>query len=98
MYMYNCHQSRLKRMQKWAVRFAFSFKKYDHVSDYYKRLHWLPLDQFIKFCFVCSMYKQFHQGRCIPLEPPIQLGQSHSHPPILVILHWYSLIVQSLTG
>ena len=54
-------------------------KKYDHVSDYYKRLHWLPLNQFIKFRSVCSMYKQFHQGRCIPLEPQIQFGQSHSH-------------------
>ena len=71
--------SRLKRMQNRAVRLAFSLKKYDHVSDYYKRLHWLPLNQFIKFRSVCSMYKQFHQGRCIPLEPPIQFGQSHSH-------------------
>ena len=71
--------SRLKRMQNRAVRLAFSLKKYDHVSDYYKRLHWLPLDQFIKFRSVCSMYKQFHQRRCIPLEPPIQFGQSHSH-------------------
>ena len=31
--------SRLKRMQKKAVRLAFLLKKYDHVSDYYKRLH-----------------------------------------------------------
>ena len=43
-------------------------KKYDHVSDYYKQLHWLPLDQFIKFRSMCSMYKQFHLGRCIPLD------------------------------
>jgi len=71
--------SRLKRMQKKAVRFAFLLKKYDHVSDYYKRLHWLPLDQFIKFRSVCLIYKQFHPRRCIPLEPPIQFGQSHSH-------------------
>ena len=71
--------SRLKRMQNMAVRLVFSLKKYDHVSDHYKRLHWLPLDQFIKFRFVCSMYKQFHQGHSIPLEPPIQFGQSHSH-------------------
>ena len=71
--------SRLKRMQNRAVRLVFSLKKYDHVSDHYKRLHWLPLDQFIKFRSVCSMYKQFHQGHSIPLEPPIQFGQSHSH-------------------
>ena len=28
--------SRLKRMQNRAVRLAFSLKRYDHVSDYYK--------------------------------------------------------------
>ena len=28
---------------------------------------------------MCSMYKQFHQGHSIPLEPSIQVGQSHSH-------------------
>ena len=66
-------------MQNRAVCLVFSLKKYDHVSDHYKRLHWLPLDQFIKFRSVCSMYKQFHQGHSIPLEPPIQFGQSHSH-------------------
>ena len=71
--------SRLKRLQNRAVRLVFSLKKYDHVSDYYKQLHWLPLDQFIKLRSICSMYKQFHQRCCIPLEPPIQFGQSLSH-------------------
>ena len=28
---------------------------------------------------ICSMYRQFHQRCCIPLESPIQFGQSHSH-------------------
>ena len=71
--------SRLRRMQNRAVRLAFSLKKYDHVSDYYKQLHWFPLDQLINFHSLCSMHKQFHQRRCIPLEPPIEFGQSHSH-------------------
>ena len=71
--------SRLKRLQNRAVHLAFSLKRYDHVSEYYKQLNWLPLDQFIKFCSICSMYKQFHQRCCIPFEPPIQFGQSHSH-------------------
>ena len=71
--------SRLKKLQNRAVCLAFSLKKYDQVSDYYKQLNWLPLDQFIKFRSICSMYKQFHQRCCIPLEPPIQFGQSHSH-------------------
>ena len=66
-------------MQNRAVRFAFSLKRHDHVFDYYRRLHWLPLDQFIKFHSMCSMYKQFNQNCCIPLEPPIQFGKSHSH-------------------
>ena len=82
--------SRLKRLQNRAVRLAFSLKRYDHVSDYYKQLNWLPLDQFIKFCSICSMYKQFHQRCCIPLEPPIQFGNpilitpEHLGNPILI--------------
>ena len=49
--------SHLKRLQNRAVRLAFSLKRYDRVSDYYKQLNWLPLDQFIKFRYMCSMYK-----------------------------------------
>ena len=60
-------------MQNRVVRLAFSLKKYDHISDYYKQLHWFPLDQLIKFLSLCSMHKRFHQRRCIPLEPPINL-------------------------
>ena len=66
-------------MQNRAVRLAFLVKRYDHVSDYYKQLHWLPMYLLIKFRSLCSMHKQFNQRRCIPLEPPIQFGQSHSH-------------------
>ena len=71
--------SRLKRMQNRAVRLTFSLKKYDHVSDYYKRLHWLPLDQFIKFRSVCTnsfikdvaslLSHQFNLGNPILITP-----------------------------
>ena len=66
--------SRLKRMQSRAVCLAFSLKKYDHVSDYYKQLHWFPLDQLINFRSLCSMHKQFHQRLFLPLEPPIEFA------------------------
>ena len=48
---------RLKRMLNRAVRLAFSLQKFDHVSCYYTKLHWLPLDQLIECRSLCSMYR-----------------------------------------
>ena len=51
------------------VRLAFSLKRYDHVSDYYKQLHWLPW--IILLNFVLNVRCTNNSICCIPLEPPI---------------------------
>ena len=70
---------RLQRMQNRAVRLCYSLQKYDHVSAFYHRLNWLPLPCFIQFRSLCLMYRQYHQFKCIPLEPPIVFGRTSSY-------------------
>ena len=62
-----------------AVRLCCSLQKYDHVSAFYHRLNWLPLPYFIQFRSLCLMYRQYHQFKCIPLEPPIIFGRTSSY-------------------
>ena len=70
---------RLQRMQNRAVRLCYDLRKYDHVSGFYHRLQWLPLPYFIQFKSLCLMYHQYHQVKCIPLEPPIVFGGTTSY-------------------
>ena len=70
---------RLQRMQNRAVRLCCSLRKYDHVSAFYHRLNWLPLPCFIQFRSLCLMYRQYHQFKCFPLEPPIVFGRTSSY-------------------
>ena len=51
----------------------------DHVSAFYYRLSWLPLPCFIQFRSLCLMSHQYHQFKCIPLEPPIVFGRTSSY-------------------
>ena len=47
--LYQQHSQRMQRLQNCAVCLIFSLNKFDHVSNYYKQLQWLNLDQFIQF-------------------------------------------------
>ena len=58
-------------MQNRALRLYCNLHKYDHVSAFYYRLSWLLLPCFIQFRSLCLMCRQYHQFKCIPLEPPI---------------------------
>ena len=70
---------RLQRMQNCAVRLCCSLQKYDHMSAFYHGLNWLPLPCFIQFRSLCLTYRQYHQFKCIPLEPPIVFGRTSSY-------------------
>ena len=72
----NTLSQRLHRMQNRAVQLCCRLTKYDHVTEFYHRLRWLPLPYFIQFKSLCLMYHQYHQFRCILLDPPICFGGS----------------------
>ena len=77
--LYQQHSQHLQRLQNCAVRLIFSLNKFDHVSNYYKQLQWLNLDQFIQFRLSCVMFHQYHHSKGILLEPPIQFGNHGSY-------------------
>ena len=66
-------------MQNWAVRMTMGLSRFDHVSQYYQQLSWLPVKKLIQFQSCCLMFRQYHQVKCISLSPLIQFGCCHSH-------------------
>ena len=76
--LYQHNLQRLQRLQNRAVRLIFSLHKFNHVSEHYKRLQWLDLDQLIQFRLVCVMFHQYHRSKGILLLPPIEFG---NHTP-----------------
>ena len=61
-------------MQYRAAWMAMQLSKFDHVSQYYPQLIWLPFKKLIQFQSSCLMFCQYHQVKCIPLSSPIQFG------------------------
>lgn len=66
---------RLDRALNRAVRICKNLSKFDHVSEHYRSLGWLPLQQLIEFRSVGMMFHQYHRSRGIPLSPPIKFGR-----------------------
>ena len=69
---------RLERMQNQAVRLCKHLSKFDHISEHYHQLKWLPLRKLIQLHSVHLMYCQYHRTKCIPLMPPIEFGPCQS--------------------
>ena len=51
--------NRLQMLQNSCARLIYNRKKYDHVSDLFKELHWLPIKQRIIFKTLLFVYKIF---------------------------------------
>ena len=68
----------LERTQNRVVRLCKNLSKFDHVSEHYRSLSWLPLQQLIQFRSVGMMYHQYHHSRGISLFPPVKFGRCQS--------------------
>ena len=64
--------------QQLYQRLEQTLSKFDHVSDHYRSLSWLPVQQLIQFRSVGMMYHQYHHSRGISLSPPIKFGRCQS--------------------
>ena len=51
--------NRLQMLQNSCARLIYNRKKYDHVSDLLKQLHWLPIKQRIVFKVLLFVFKTF---------------------------------------
>ena len=79
---------RLERMQNRAVRLCKHLSKFDHVSEYYHQLKWLPFKKLVQLHSIRLMYCQYHHTKCIPLLPPIEFGPHHSHYDTRIAAHF----------
>ena len=67
---------RIKRLQNCAVHLLFHLHKFDHITEYYRHVGWLPFPELVKYHSLCIIFHQFYcYGRGIPLEPLIQFGR-----------------------
>ena len=69
----------LKSLQHRAIRLCLGLQKYDHISQHYHTLQWLPLGNEIQYRSLCAMHHQYFQPQHIPLVPPIQFGHQHKY-------------------
>ena len=51
---------RLERMQNRAVRLCKHLSKFDHVSENYRQLKWLPFEKLVQLHSIRLMYCQYH--------------------------------------
>ena len=77
--LHQTHFQRLKRMQNRAVRLCRNLKKFDHITEHYRALRWLPLEYLIQYRCLCLMNRQYHGYKCIALCPPLQFGRFHQY-------------------
>ena len=53
---------RLQRVQNTAARVIGNRRKFDHISDLMKELHWLPVQQRVEYKVLTTAYKVLHNG------------------------------------
>jgi hypothetical protein len=77
---YGIHENelcRLQRLQNSCARVIYGRRKYDHVSDLFTELHWLPIKQRIVFKLLLFVFKIFHGTApyyletCVTITDPI---------------------------
>ena len=99
--LYNLPQTKLakiQRSQNAATRIVTLTRKYTHITPILKSLHWLPIEQRIKFKILLSV---FH---CVQGSAPqynlslINVYNLFAHFVLLTPVFWLSLHVISLGG
>ena len=66
----------MQRLQNSCARVIFDHRKYDHVSDIFLKLHWLPIKQRIIFKLLLFVFKIFlgmapyYLATCVSITDP----------------------------
>ena len=76
---------KLQRVQNSLARAVVGLRKYDHITDTLKRLHWLPIASRITYKYALITYKTITTGQpgylsnLIKLNQPVRQTRSSSH-------------------
>jgi len=52
-------------------------RKYDHVSNHRERLGWLPVDLFVRYCSLLTLFWDYYTSRRIPFNTAFEFGRTH---------------------
>ena len=47
--------------------------------EYRAQLGWLPVDSFIEYRSLLSLFQDYYTGRGVPLNPEFEFGRTHSY-------------------
>ena len=69
----------LARLHNRGVRLTCGLRKYDHVSQHRACLGWLPVESFVKYRSLITLFRDYYVGRGVSLNPALQFGRTHSY-------------------
>jgi len=69
--------SRLRRLHNRSVRLTCGLRKYDHVSNHRECLGWLPVNSFVRYRSLLTLFRDYYTSRSIPFNPALEFGHSH---------------------
>ena len=81
--------SRLIRLHNHGVRLTCGLRKYDHVSQHRACLGWLPVESFVRYRSLITLFRDYYVDRGVSLDSAFQFGRTHSYgtrcPPHYII-------------
>jgi len=60
-----------------AVRLTCDLHKYDHVSNHRECLGWLPVDSFVRYRSLLTLFQDYYTSRSVPFNPAFEFGGTH---------------------
>ena len=69
--------SHLTRLHNRGICLTCGLRKYDHLSQHRARLGWLPVESFVKYCSLITLFRDYYVGRGVLLNPAFQFGCTH---------------------
>ena len=70
---------RLIHLHNHGVRLTCGLRKYDHMSQHRAWLGWLPVDSFVKYRSLLTLFYDYYIGEGVALNPAIQFGRTHCY-------------------
>ena len=71
--------SRLSCLHNRGIRLTCGLRKYDHMSQHRTRLGWLPVNSFVKYHSLITLFRDHYIGGSVSLNPAFQFGRTHSY-------------------
>nr|CAH7737267.1 unnamed protein product [Callosobruchus chinensis] len=96
-YLDNRTKNRLQIIQNNCIRFTYSLRKFDHVSDKYVLLKWLQLPKLVNYHFLIYVYKLLMASRPAYLREKITFSRVMRDQSIKIPRYFTTLFRRSFS-